>query len=64
MKGERCSKHIPSSIVLSTDGGYDIEDFKTVNPRFGSNQDLEDLFVKAKDLGIKIILDFVGFWIF
>jgi glycosidase len=43
------------------DGGYDIEDFKTVNPRFGDNQDLEDLFAKAKELGIKIILDFVGY---
>lgn len=26
---------------------------------FGSNEDLDDLFAKAKQLGLKIILDFV-----
>ena len=42
------------------DGGYDIQDFKEVNPEFGSNEDLLALFDKAKELGIKIILDFVS----
>ena len=41
------------------DGGYDIKDFKNVNPMFGSNEDLEKLFSTAKELGLKIILDFV-----
>ena len=41
------------------DGGYDIRDFENVNPMFGTNADLEELFATAKELGLKIILDFV-----
>jgi alpha-glucosidase len=43
-----------------TDGGYDIQDFKEVDPIYGTNADLEELFAKAKDLGLKIILDLVS----
>ena len=50
-----------SSICYFLDGGYDIQDFKTVDPMFGTNDDLKELFVKAKELGLKLILDFVGF---
>lgn len=41
------------------DGGYDIANFREVNELFGSNDDLKDLFKKAEELGLKIILDFV-----
>lgn len=41
------------------DGGYDISDFYNVNERFGTNQDLKDLFTEAKKNDLKVILDFV-----
>jgi alpha-glucosidase len=41
------------------DYGYDISSFENVDPIFGSNEDLEELFAQAKALGIKIIMDFV-----
>lgn len=41
------------------DFGYDIADFYNVDPTFGTMADLEELFQKATELGIKVILDFV-----
>ncbi|XP_076749048.1 alpha glucosidase 2 [Xylocopa sonorina] len=41
------------------DMGYDISDFKDINPRFGTKTDLENLMSKAKKLGLKVILDLV-----
>jgi len=39
------------------DFGYDISDYRKVDPIFGSNEDLDDLITKAHKLGLKIILD-------
>lgn len=36
------------------DFGYDISDFRDIDPAFGSMQDLEALTQKAKKLGIKV----------
>ena len=41
------------------DGGYDISDFYQVAPRYGSNDDLQRLFIEARRLGIRILLDLV-----
>ena len=34
------------------DGGYDVSDYKKVAPRYGTNDDLKELFEKARPTGI------------
>ncbi|MCL2276571.1 MAG: alpha-glucosidase [Treponema sp.] len=41
------------------DNGYDISDYYSINPKFGTMADMEKLFAEAKKLGIKIIMDLV-----
>lgn len=41
------------------DAGYDVRDFYKVAPRYGTNEDLYELFAQAHQLGIKVILDLV-----
>ena len=41
------------------DGGYDITDYRQVDPRFGTNEDLERLFAEAAAREIKVCLDLV-----
>ncbi len=42
------------------DAGYDISDFYQVAPRYGTNDDLKELFEIAHRKGIKVILDLVA----
>ena len=39
--------------------GYDVSDYKSINPDFGTMEDMEKLISRAKRLGMKIIMDLV-----
>ncbi len=41
------------------DAGYDVRDYKKVAPRYGTNEDLKQLFDTAHSLGIRVLLDLV-----
>ena len=41
------------------DGGYDIEDYYSVDKKFGNLSDFDALIKKAHSLGLKILLDLV-----
>lgn len=41
------------------DAGYDVADYKKVAPRYGTNEDLKELFEKAHEKGMRVILDLV-----
>ncbi|HEV2778463.1 MAG TPA: alpha-amylase family protein [Actinophytocola sp.] len=41
------------------DGGYDITDYYTIDPRFGSLGDFSELLNQADELGLRIMLDLV-----
>jgi alpha-glucosidase len=59
MKCSHCAWLSPILKSPQADGGYDISNFKEVDPLIGTNADLEELFKEAKKFGIKIIMDFV-----
>lgn len=41
------------------DAGYDVADYTTIDPIFGTNEEFYALLAKAKSLGIRIIVDLV-----
>ena len=41
------------------DAGYDVADYRTVDPRFGSLEDFDRMREEARRLGLKIIVDLV-----
>jgi alpha-glucosidase len=48
--------HYPSG---GADGGYDIVDYRAVDPDYGSVADLEALVADARKLGLRVVLDVV-----
>ena len=47
----------PIFVSPCLDKGYDISDFKGINPDYGTMEDMDRLISRAKRLGIKIIMD-------
>ena len=43
----------------NNDGGYAVEDFFSIDPRFGTNEDLAELTAQLRKHGISLCLDFV-----
>ena len=41
------------------DAGYDVSDYYQVAPRYGTNEDLKNLFIEAHARGIHVLLDLV-----
>ncbi|CAK9805314.1 Maltase 1 [Anthophora plagiata] len=41
------------------DNGYDISDFRNIDPKFGTLDDINNLITEAKKLGVKVVLDLV-----
>ncbi|WP_203720570.1 alpha-amylase family glycosyl hydrolase [Paractinoplanes brasiliensis] len=42
------------------DAGYDVSDYLTIAPRYGTNEDMAELVVKARQKGIRVLLDLVA----
>ncbi len=42
------------------DNGYDVSDYREINPLFGTMADMEELIAKANELGLKIIMDMIA----
>jgi glycosidase len=42
------------------DAGYDVSDYTTIAPRYGSNEDMIALVQEAKSRGIRVLLDLVA----
>lgn len=49
----------PVCMSPQVDNGYDISDYCSVDPMFGTMEDMEQLIAQAKERGISIILDLV-----
>ena len=49
----------PFYVSPQKDNGYDIADYRAIDPRFGTMEDFEELAQKAKEYGIGLMLDMV-----
>ena len=49
----------PFFVSPQNDNGYDIADYKRIDPRFGTMEDFEELVAKLKDINVNVMLDMV-----
>ncbi|PAB58661.1 alpha,alpha-phosphotrehalase [Anaeromicrobium sediminis] len=49
----------PFYISPQRDNGYDVADYKNIDPRFGTMEDFEEMVREAKSRGIDVMLDMV-----
>ncbi len=49
----------PFYVSPLADGGYDVADYRGVDPRFGTLADFDDLTATAHELGLRVIIDIV-----
>jgi len=49
----------PCFLSPFNDAGYDIADYYTIAPRYGTNDDMRALLKRAHELGIRVLLDYV-----
>jgi maltose alpha-D-glucosyltransferase/alpha-amylase len=57
--GVDCLWLLPFYVSPRRDGGYDVADFNAVDPRYGSNEDVERFLAAAHERGLKVIADVV-----
>ena len=49
----------PCFVSPQNDNGYDVADYRKIDPHFGTMADMDDLIDKAKEYGIGLMLDMV-----
>lgn len=49
----------PFYVSPGNDNGYDVADYKNIDPKFGTMKDFEELIKKSKEYNIEIMLDMV-----
>ncbi len=49
----------PFYVSPGNDNGYDVADYKNIDPKFGTMKDFEELVLKSKEHNIEIMLDMV-----
>ncbi|MET0419271.1 MAG: alpha-amylase family glycosyl hydrolase [Actinoplanes sp.] len=50
----------PCFVSPFVDAGYDVADYLTIAPRYGTNDDMIELVARARERGIRVLLDLVA----
>ncbi len=53
-------RKVPEGMTTSLGSYYSVQDYQAVNPEFGTEADFKAVVVKAHELGMKVILDWVA----